>query len=167
MDAIILAAGEGARLKGWTSDKPKGMMTLGNAPILEHIVRGLASSGIQEINMVVGYRKNIVMSYFGEGNKFGVKINYIDHLLDLNKIRIDSPYSSFAYYRDLLKMYKIKFLSKKFYFKTYLNLFRFYLHTLDKYPNITSKELKIRKNYFFILIAYLIYIFDKIIYKKT
>ena len=42
MDAIILAAGEGARLKGWTSDKPKGMITLGNAPILEHIVQGLS-----------------------------------------------------------------------------------------------------------------------------
>ena len=80
MDAIILAAGEGARLKGWTSDKPKGMLTLGNASILEHIVKGLASSGIQKINMVVGYRKNLVMSYFGEGNQFGVKINYIDQV---------------------------------------------------------------------------------------
>ena len=80
MDAIILAAGEGARLKGWTSDKPKGMLTLGNAPILDHIVRGLANSGIQKINMVVGYRKNLLMSYFGDGNKFGVKINYIDQV---------------------------------------------------------------------------------------
>jgi len=78
VDAVILAAGEGARLKGWTSDKPKGMITLGNAPILEHIVRGLASSGIQKINMVVGYRKNIVMSYFGDGSQFGIKIKYIE-----------------------------------------------------------------------------------------
>ena len=78
MDAVILAAGEGARLKGWTSDKPKGMITLGNAPILEHIVKGLASSGIQKINMVVGYRKNIVMSYFGDGSQFGIEINYIE-----------------------------------------------------------------------------------------
>ena len=73
-----MAAGEGARLKGWTSDKPKGMITLGNAPILEHIVKGLAISGIQKINMVVGYRKNIVMSYFGDGSQFGIKINYIE-----------------------------------------------------------------------------------------
>tara|TARA_B100001769_G_scaffold245090_1_gene214648 strand:- start:67 stop:1233 length:1167 start_codon:yes stop_codon:yes gene_type:complete len=78
VDAIILAAGEGARLKGWTSDKPKGMITLGNAPILEHIVQGLSKSGIQKINMVVGYRKNLVMSYFGDGSKFGIKINYIE-----------------------------------------------------------------------------------------
>jgi len=78
VDAIILAAGEGARLKGWTSDKPKGMITLGNAPILEHIVHGLSTSGIRKINMVVGYRKNLVMSYFGDGSKFGIKINYIE-----------------------------------------------------------------------------------------
>ena len=78
MDAIILAAGEGARLKGWTSDKPKGMITLGNAPILEHIVHGLSTSGIRKINIVVGYRKNLVMSHFGDGSKFGIKINYIE-----------------------------------------------------------------------------------------
>ena len=80
MDAVILAAGEGARLKGWTSDKPKGMIALGNAPILEHIVKGLASSGINKINMVVGYRKNIVMSHFGDGSQFGIRINYIDQV---------------------------------------------------------------------------------------
>ena len=49
MDAIILAAGEGARLKGWTSDKPKGMITLGNAPILEHIVQGLSKSVFKKL----------------------------------------------------------------------------------------------------------------------
>ena len=75
-----MAAGEGARLKGWTSDKPKGMIALGNAPILEHIVKGLASSGINKINMVVGYRKNIVMSHFGDGSQYGIKINYIDQV---------------------------------------------------------------------------------------
>ena len=77
MDAVILAAGEGARLKGWTSDKPKGMITLGNSSILEHLVRGLARSGVQRINMVVGYRKNIVMSHFGDGSQFGTQIDYV------------------------------------------------------------------------------------------
>jgi len=80
VDAIILAAGEGARLRGWTSDKPKGMIVLGDAPILEHIVRGLAVSGIQKINMVVGYRKNLVMSHFGDGSQFGVNIDYINQV---------------------------------------------------------------------------------------
>ena len=76
MQAIILTAGEGARLSGWTSNRPKGMLNLGNRPILEYLVRGITDSGINEINMVVGYGKNSVMSYFGDGTSFNCKINY-------------------------------------------------------------------------------------------
>mgnify|MGYP001189288863 CR=1 FL=1 len=76
MKAVILAAGEGARLGGWTSNRPKGMIPIGNRPILAYLVSGLFESGVTEINMVVGYYKNSVMSYFGDGNNFGGKINY-------------------------------------------------------------------------------------------
>ena len=76
MKAVILAAGEGARLGSWTSNRPKGMIPLGNRPILEHLVSGLFGSGIREINIVVGYSKNSVMSHFGDGSAFGGKINY-------------------------------------------------------------------------------------------
>jgi len=74
--AVILAAGEGARLSSWTANRPKGMIPLGNKPIIEHLVSGLFSSGITEINMVVGYSRNSVMSHFGDGSDFGGKINY-------------------------------------------------------------------------------------------
>ena len=77
MQAIILTAGEGARLSGWTSNRPKGMINLGNRPILDYLVRGLTDSGVNEINMVVGYGKNSVMSYFGDGSLFNCKINYL------------------------------------------------------------------------------------------
>jgi len=76
VQAIILTAGEGARLSGWTSNRPKGMLNLGNKPILDYLVRGIIDSGISEINMVVGYGKNSVMSYFGDGSSFNCKINY-------------------------------------------------------------------------------------------
>ena len=76
MQAIILTAGEGARLGSWTANRPKGMIPLGNRPILEYLVRGVVDAGIKEINMVVGYGKNSVMSYFGDGSEFGAKINY-------------------------------------------------------------------------------------------
>ena len=76
MQAIILTAGEGARLSGWTTNRPKGMINLGNRPILDYLVRGITDSGIKEINMVVGYGKNSVMSYFGDGTSFNCKINY-------------------------------------------------------------------------------------------
>ena len=77
MQAIILTAGEGARLSGWTTNRPKGMISLGNRPILDYLVRGIAESGINEINMVVGYGKNSVMSYFGDGTNFNCNINYL------------------------------------------------------------------------------------------
>ena len=77
MQAIILTAGEGARLSGWTTNRPKGMINLGNRPILDYLVRGITDSGIKEINMVVGYGKNSVMSYFGDGTSFNCKINYL------------------------------------------------------------------------------------------
>ena len=77
MQAIILTAGEGARLSGWTTNRPKGMISLGNRPILDYLVRGIAESGIKEINMVVGYGKNSVMSYFGDGTHFNCNINYL------------------------------------------------------------------------------------------
>ena len=77
MQAIILTAGEGARLSGWTTNRPKGMISLGNRPILDYLVRGITDSGIKEINMVVGYGKNSVMSYFGDGTSFNCKINYL------------------------------------------------------------------------------------------
>ena len=76
MQAIILTAGEGARLSSWTANRPKGMIPIGNRPILEYLVRGLVGAGIKEINMVVGYGKNTVMSYFGDGANFGARINY-------------------------------------------------------------------------------------------
>ena len=76
MQAIILTAGEGARLGSWTAIRPKGMIPIGNRPILEYLVRGVVGAGIKEINMVIGYGKNSVMSYFGEGSEFGAKINY-------------------------------------------------------------------------------------------
>ena len=77
MQAIILTAGEGARLSGWTSNRPKGMLSIGNRPILDYLVTGITDSGIKEINMVVGYGKNSVMSYFGDGSSFGCKISYL------------------------------------------------------------------------------------------
>lgn len=76
VQAIILTAGEGARLGSWTINRPKGMIPVGNKPILEYLVRGLSSAGIKEINMVVGYGKNSVMSYFGDGTAFDANISY-------------------------------------------------------------------------------------------
>jgi len=78
MRAIILAAGEGVRLRPLTSYMPKVMLPVGNKPILEYVVESLRSNGIKEITMVVGYKSDRIKQYFGNGAEFGVHIDYVE-----------------------------------------------------------------------------------------
>jgi len=75
--AIILAAGEGQRLRPFTVTRPKAMLSIADKPILLYVVEALAQNGIRNIVLVVGYRKEQVYDYMGAGEKFGVEITYI------------------------------------------------------------------------------------------
>ena len=75
--AVILAAGEGQRLRPFTVTRPKAMISIADKPILQHIVESLARCGIRDIVIVVGYRKTQVLDFMGSGEKFGVKISYV------------------------------------------------------------------------------------------
>ena len=75
--AVILAAGEGQRLRPFTVLKPKVMIPIANKPILQYVVEALAANGVRHIAMVVGYKKEQVQDYFGSGEKHGVEIDYI------------------------------------------------------------------------------------------
>ncbi len=75
--AVILAAGEGQRLRPFTVLKPKVMINIANKPILQYVIEALALNGVRHIVMVVGYRKEQVQDYFGSGEKFGVEIDYV------------------------------------------------------------------------------------------
>ena len=76
MQAVILAAGEGQRLRPFTATKPKVMIKVANKPILEFVVEALRDAGILDIVMVVGYKKSRIMDYFGNGSKWNVRIEY-------------------------------------------------------------------------------------------
>ncbi|MDH7508274.1 MAG: sugar phosphate nucleotidyltransferase [Methanomassiliicoccales archaeon] len=76
MKAVILAAGEGMRLRPFTYSRPKPMLQIGNKPILEYVVDALVSNDIKDIIMVVGYKKEKIMSYFQDGARFNAKISY-------------------------------------------------------------------------------------------
>ena len=76
MQAVILAAGEGQRLRPFTANKPKVMIKVANKPILEYVVEAVRDAGILDIVMVVGYKKSRIMDYFGDGSKWNVKIEY-------------------------------------------------------------------------------------------
>jgi bifunctional UDP-N-acetylglucosamine pyrophosphorylase/glucosamine-1-phosphate N-acetyltransferase len=76
LKAVILAAGEGNRMRPLTSNRPKVMLPVANKPILEHLLIEVKAAGIGEFVFVVGYCDEQVRSYFGDGEKWGVKIAY-------------------------------------------------------------------------------------------
>jgi len=75
--AVILAAGEGQRLRPFTATKPKAMLSIAGKPIVQYVVESLAQNGIRNIVLVVGYRREQVFDYMGSGERFGVDITYI------------------------------------------------------------------------------------------
>ena len=76
MRAVILAGGKGTRLAPYTTILPKPLMPVGDMPILEIVIRQLAHHDIQDITLAVGYLAELLMAYCGDGNKFGVKLDY-------------------------------------------------------------------------------------------
>ncbi len=77
MKAVVLAAGPGTRLRPHTHTGPKHMLPVANKPVMQYIVEKLASAEIREIIFIVGYREDAIMEHFENGEKFGVKIDYV------------------------------------------------------------------------------------------
>ena len=75
--AVILAAGEGQRLRPFTITRPKTMLSIAGKPVLHYVVESLAQNGVRNIIIVVGYRKEQVYDYMGNGEQVGVNIEYI------------------------------------------------------------------------------------------
>lgn len=76
MKAVILAAGEGSRMRPLTYTRPKVMLPIANRPILEHLLLEAKQAGIGEFVFVVGYCHEQVRAYFGNGKRWGVNIVY-------------------------------------------------------------------------------------------
>ena len=76
LTAVILAAGEGQRLKPLTNRRPKPMVPVVNKPLLEHVVEAVAGAGIDDIVLVVGYGRDRIQTHFGDGDDWGVTIEY-------------------------------------------------------------------------------------------
>ena len=73
--AVVLAAGEGIRLRPLTANRPKPMLPAGTRPILEHVLNALIDANVDDIHLVVGYQANRVRSHFGPTYR-GVPIEY-------------------------------------------------------------------------------------------
>ncbi len=76
--AIILAGGEGTRLRPLTYEMPKPMIPIKGKPILEYIINRLKLADVSEVIITTGYKGDRVKEYFGNGEKFGLLIRYLD-----------------------------------------------------------------------------------------
>jgi len=74
--AVILAGGKGTRLRPYTTVIPKPLMPIGEYPILEVIVRQLAFWRFDHITMAVNHQANLIKAFFGDGERWGVQIDY-------------------------------------------------------------------------------------------
>src|SRR5215210_1822326 len=74
--AVILAGGRGTRLGSLTDTRPKPMVEICGKPFLEYQVEQLCEQGFERILLLLGYLPEVVRDYFGDGTRWGVKIEY-------------------------------------------------------------------------------------------
>lgn len=78
LDAVIMAGGEGTRLRPLTDELPKPMLPVGDQPLMEHTLEQLRSAGIKHVNVTVHHKSEKITEYFGDGHGFGMDITYVN-----------------------------------------------------------------------------------------
>ena len=76
MKAVVMAGGEGSRLRPLTISRPKPMVPIVGRPVAEHILNLLKEHGITDVIMTVQYLASNIEDYFGDGSQFGMRIRY-------------------------------------------------------------------------------------------
>ncbi|MBI5231532.1 MAG: NTP transferase domain-containing protein, partial [Coriobacteriales bacterium] len=76
MKAVIMAGGEGSRLRPITSLLPKPMVPIVNQPVMEHILGLVKHHGIEEVIATLAFMPQVIQDYFGGGDEWGMKISY-------------------------------------------------------------------------------------------
>src|SRR6266545_976672 len=83
MRGVIMAGGFGTRLRPLTAHIPKPLVPVGNVPIMEHTVRLLRRHGFTDLVVLVYFLPETITSYFGDGNRWGVRMTYVTPAADL------------------------------------------------------------------------------------
>ncbi len=83
MQATIMAGGLGTRLRPLTEELPKPMLPVGGKPLLEVLLAQLREAGIEHVNVSTHYRPEKITNHFGNGDAFGVHLNYVNEELPL------------------------------------------------------------------------------------
>ena len=94
--AVILAGGKGTRLRPYTSVFPKPLVPVGGKPILEIIIKKLKINSFKRIIICLNKKNDLIKIYFGDGKKFGVKIDYIYEKKSINYNGTTTPDKKFT-----------------------------------------------------------------------
>ena len=78
LHAVVMAGGLGTRLRPLTTELPKPMLQIGDKPLMEHIVMRLRAAGIEQVRITTHYKADVITNHFGNGQRFGVKIDYLN-----------------------------------------------------------------------------------------
>ncbi|MCX8170174.1 MAG: sugar phosphate nucleotidyltransferase, partial [Candidatus Methanomethyliaceae archaeon] len=113
--AVILAAGKGIRLEPFTITRPKHMIPIAGATLIEHIINALKEINVNEIIIVIKYMGESIKAHLGDGSKFGIKIGYLEQpslggtgeaLLSCRNLLKDDPflviYGDLAFHPSIL-----------------------------------------------------------------
>ena len=101
MKAVIMAGGFGTRLRPLTCNTPKPMVPMMNKPMMHHIVALLKKHGITDIVSTLFYSPDAITSYFGDGSRFGITMNYV---------RAEADYGTAGSVRNATKGYTQRIL---------------------------------------------------------
>jgi dTDP-glucose pyrophosphorylase len=97
---VIMAGGEGQRLRPLTDEVPKPMLPVGDGPLLETVLGQVRRAGFGKVLMAVNYRADVIEDHFGDGSDFGVQIDYVREeqalgsagALQLVRDQLDEPF---------------------------------------------------------------------------
>jgi NDP-sugar pyrophosphorylase family protein len=78
--AVVLAAGQGTRMRELTRTIPKPMVEVCGKPVLTYILEGLRDAGVRQILIVIGFRKEVVVNHYRDGSTLGVQIVYTEQI---------------------------------------------------------------------------------------
>lgn len=83
---VVMAGGQGQRLRPLTAHTPKPMLKVGGKPILEHLLEQLAGAGFAHFTFTVNYLAEQIRAHFGDGSKWGVEISYVQETRPLGTV---------------------------------------------------------------------------------
>jgi len=74
LKAVVLAAGQGVRLWPLTETRSKHMIPIGGRPIISYVMESLRNNGFSDVLVTVGYRREAIQAYLGDGSRFGISM---------------------------------------------------------------------------------------------